>query len=698
MNKKLYLSLAKNNIQKNKSTFYPFALSAATMIALFYIIFSIHMQVSESEGFYGMRSIEWVLNMGVWVCGIFAAGVIFYTNSFLIRQRSKELGLYGILGMEKKHIAKVLFWEMAILGVFCILTGTCFGILFSRMMFLLLIKMLKIKAAISFGISGFAVGRTALVFGLVFAANIVGNVLRLKFVKPIDLLKSENYGEREPKAKWLQAIAAFVCLGAGYYIAVTTENPLQAISLFFFAVILVMAGTYLLFMSGSVALLKLLKKNKRYYFHKTHFITVSGMMYRMKRNAAGLANICILSTAVLVIVSTTISLYAGVQDVVAGMYPRDVQTTFLCPTEAQRLESAKEIGEELEEALDERAVERAVSDHAKEHEVQISDVYSGFRTFTIAEEAEKNTFSDMEEFDMNKVILMYILSLQKYNGNTNIDGKLPQLSEGEVWIWDSKEQVKDGAEITLCGVKLKGRTLPQDFRGGEELQMGLKQEYAVLGSGTRGILIFVPSRQDLEILTDKINAAERNEGHGSIEIEYEYLFDVDGEEKNVDKFCGSLRDCLNRTGIPHVAKVGNRFEEREYYEGMYASIFFIGLFIGTMFLLATVLIIYYKQVSEGFEDRGRFEILQKVGMDRKEVKKVITTQILQVFFLPLLLASVHIGFAFPIVRRILAILGLMNAKLFVGCTLVSILVFAVVYGIVYSLTAGVYYRIVYGKQ
>ena len=696
MNKKLYCSLAKNNIRKNKSTFYPFALSAMTMIALFFMIFSIRMQVSESNGFYGMRSIEWVLHMGVWICGIFASGVIFYTNRFLIKQRSKELGLYSILGMEKKHIAKVVFWELAILGIFSIAAGMGFGILFSRLMFLLLVKMLKINAAISFGISWRAIGSTLLLFGLVFAANITGNVLCLQFMKPIDLLKSENYGEREPKARWLQAMLALVCLGTGYYIAVTTESPLQAINLFFIAVILVMAGTHLLFLSGSVALLKLLKKNKRYYFHKTHFITVSGMMYRMKRNAAGLANICILSTAVLIIVSTTISLYTGVQDVVAGMYPRDVQAEFQCLTQIQRYKLAEETGTETEAALDEEAIERTIAGHAKKHAVQISNVCSKFSLFAIAEDVGNNVFLEMKEFHPDEMILVSVVSQQEYNSGTDIKEKMPKLSKGEVWIWDSTEQVSDGEEITLCGAKFRARVMPRDLYGDKEMQMSIKKEYAILGSGTRGLLVFVPSRQELEQLTDQINAAT-GDGNGGQEIAYEYLFDVDGDEANVEKFCGSLRDCFNREGIPHVTEVGNRFKELDHFEGMYASVFFIGLFIGTMFLLATVLIIYYKQVSEGFEDRGRFEILQKVGMDQKEVKKVITTQILQVFFLPILLATVHIGFAFPIVRRILAIMGFINVRMFVGCTVVSILVFAAVYGMVYYLTARVYYRIVYGK-
>ena len=697
MNRKLYLSLAKNNIRKNKSTFYPFAISAVTMIALFYMIYAIYVQVTESDGFYGMGSIEWVLQMGVRICGIFAAGVIFYTNSFLMKQRSKELGLYGILGMEKKHIAKVLFWEIAILGIICMLGGLGFGILFSRLMYLLLLKMLRIEAAVSFGISGAVIWHTVLVFGLVFTANIVRNTLMLKFIKPIDLLKSENYGEREPRAKWLQAILAIVFLGVGYWIAVTTDNPLSALNLFFVAVLLVMAGTYLLFMSGSVAILKLLKNNKGYYFHRTHFITVSGMMYRMKRNAVGLANICILSTAVLLIVSTTISLYAGIHDVVATMYPKDVVTTFGCPTELQRLEAAVEMGGEPEAAFDKEAAETVISDHAKTYGIQICNAYSQFSMFTIAEQTGENEFSDMEVFNTEKMILLNIITRperEDMNGN----GEFPELSEGEVWIWDSGEQIKDGDEIVFCGVKRHIRSLPQNYNGDEEIQKSMKQEYAMLGSSARIIMIVVPSVQEIEELADEINTAGRIAGRGNIEIRYEYMFNVKGEEEQMRGFCDSLRNCLDRAGIPRVQKVSNRFEGKESFEGMYASIFYIGLFIGTMFLLATVLIIYYKQISEGFEDRGRFEILQKVGMDQIEVKKVITTQILQVFFLPILLASVHIGFAFPIVRRILAIMGLMNVGLFVMCTLASILVFVIVYAIVYYLTAGVYYRLVYGKR
>ena len=701
MNKKMYVSLAVNNIKKNKNVFLPFGLSAVTMIALFYMIYAIQDQTLKSEGFYGIASVNQVLSLGVGICGIFAAGVIFYTNSFLMKQRSKELGLYSILGMEKRHIANVLFWELALLGIGCTAAGLGFGILFSRLMFLLLLKMMKFGSVIPFGISGNIVLRTGVLFVLVFAAGMLRNALMLTRMKPIDLLKNESRGEREPKAKWLQAVLAVVCLGAGYAIAVTTENPIRAMAVFFFAVILVMAGTHLLFMSGSVAILKLLKKNKRYYFHKTHFITVSGMMYRMKRNAAGLSNICILSTAVLIVLSTTISLYTGVSDSVNRSYQRDVQTSFLCPTEQMRIAEAEKAGMEPEEALVEADVEQAVSEHAKKYGVDVSNVFEKFSLFLISEEAGRNVFTQISDPGgaLDGAVMVNIVTQEEYNRYAGDKMQLEELPDGEVWIWDSADQIGDGETFTMYGSDFTAKYLPQEQMQGQDMTLYLDDDFGVIENSFRCVFMMVSNRQELERLTDDMHLfCGRDPDGGVAQMEYQYWFDIDGGGQQRGPFLNTLRDCLNRAGIPHVATVGNKFDDLEYFEKLYANLFFIGLFIGTMFLLATVLIIYYKQVSEGFEDRSRFEILQKVGMDKREVKKVITTQILQVFFLPLLLSCVHIAFAFFIVRRILAIMGFVNVGLFVGCTVVSILVFAAVYGIVYYLTAGAYYRIVYGER
>ena len=691
----LYPKLAAQGMRQNRRFFLPYLLALAGLTAAFYVMSAL----CADPGVLEMRGFTYVMVMmqiGMFVAGVLSAVLLLYINSFLMKQRSKELGLYSILGMEKRHIANVLFWELALLGIGCTAAGLGFGILFSRLMFLLLLKMMKFGSVIPFGISGNIVLRTVVLFVLVFAAGMLRNALMLTRMKPIDLLKNESRGEREPKAKWLQAVLAVVCLGA-----VTTENPIRAMAVFFFAVILVMAGTHLLFMSGSVAILKLLKKNKRYYFHKTHFITVSGMMYRMKRNAAGLSNICILSTAVLIVLSTTISLYTGVSDSVNRSYQRDVQTSFLCPTEQMRIAEAEKAGMEPEEALVEADVEQAVSEHAKKYGVDVSNVFEKFSLFLISEEAGRNVFTQISDPGgaLDGAVMVNIVTQEEYNRYAGDKMQLEELPDGEVWIWDSADQIGDGETFTMYGSDFTAKYLPQEQMQGQDMTLYLDDDFGVIENSFRCVFMMVSNRQELERLTDDMHLfCGRDPDGGVAQMEYQYWFDIDGGGQQRGPFLNTLRDCLNRAGIPHVATVGNKFDDLEYFEKLYANLFFIGLFIGTMFLLATVLIIYYKQVSEGFEDRSRFEILQKVGMDKREVKKVITTQILQVFFLPLLLSCVHIAFAFFIVRRILAIMGFVNVGLFVGCTVVSILVFAAVYGIVYYLTAGAYYRIVYGER
>lgn len=693
---RVYVSLAKNNIRQNRNAFFPFLFSSAAMIALFYMISAVTVCVGKSDGFYGDGTLYMVLNFGVYICGIFAAGVIFYTDRFLMKQRAKELGLYSILGMEKRHIAKTLFWEMAMIGGTGILLGLFFGILFSRFLFLLLLKMMKLNAVIPFGIPLSVIGKTVLIFALVFLADMGQNIIWIRFLKPVDLLRSGRQGEQEPKAKWLQAILGIICLGIGYWIAVTTKNPIQAFAMFFMAVLLVMAGTYLLFQSGSVALLKLLKKNKKYYYHKTHFITVSGMMYRMKRNAAGLANICILSTAVLAVLSSTISLYAGIGDLLHSSYPRDVIAGCYYQPKAE-MKNNKENGQQTDAAFDEKAMEDAIFAHASEYGVDIRDVFWSHSLFLMVREEEKHVFYK-ENKSLDNVIMVNVCSLEDFNQNTEEKEKIPSLQEGEVWAVDTENKLADEDEISLCEAEYLVRILPEKWIKQKNVELGLWQEFTVIEKDFRCIQLFVSSKEELEALADRLNEGKSAEtGESMSDIHYQYMFNPKGEEGQIREFCNTLAASLSQAGLSHTVTVDDIYSDKAETDSMYAGVLFIGIFIGSIFLLAVVLIIYYKQISEGYEDRERFEILQKVGMDQKEVKKVITTQILQVFFLPLALASVHVAFAFPIVSRILSILELVNVNLFIGCTVGTILLFAFVYGLVYYLTARTYYRIVYGS-
>lgn len=683
MNKSIYLKLSINNIKKNKTTFFPFGLSCGTMIALFYMLMSIKNQASEAT-FYGGSTIREILGLGIWVCGIFSMLVIFYTNGFLLKRRNKELGLYNVLGMEKKHIGKILFWEMLLTGCISLLGGVLCGLLFSKLMFLILLNLLNLSTSFKFGISINAIILTLLIFSSIFLVIILYNNLKLKILKPIELLQGSNIGEKEPKLKWLSAILGAVCLSIGYYLAVSTQNPIQAISTFFVAVLFVIAGTYLLFMSGSIALLKILKKNKKYYYHKTHFITVSGMIYRMKQNAAGLSNICILSTAVLVVLSSTISLYMGLDNVMRDRYPNDVMTNYAYEPE----EDAKY---NMSYNYDTSLIEKIVQNHALKYNVETKDV-QGYYSFSTDGTISNGIFNpNFKESDgLNTMVSFLAMTLEDYKSIGIENEGIKELDGNSVYLFSSDADYSSMESIALGNHIFQ--VAPSDF-----LKLNDKLEKK-LGEITDYIFIVVPDFEYLLLIRDTVNNMIRDgqdaEDYGKNPVLYNYEFNLNGDLSDKEEFNVTLRDALNEAGIPHVSTVENIFTTRQEVVGVYGSLFFIGIFIGALFLLATVLIIYYKQISEGYEDRNRFIIMQNVGMSKKEVKIVIKNQILTIFYLPIFIAIVHIAFAFDITRKILAVLNLTNVKLFVGCTIGTILIFVVIYGIVYKLTAKSYYKIV----
>ena len=679
----IYLKLAISNIKKNKSTFFPFGLSCGTMIALFYMLLSINNQASDAV-FYGGSDIGIILGLGVWVCGIFSAMVIFYTNGFLLKRRNKELGLYNILGMEKKHIGNILFWEIILTCGISMLAGLLGGMLFSKLLFLVLLNLINLSTTINFGISANAVIMTMLVFLSIFIVNIVYNNLKIRRLKPIELLQGSNVGEREPKAKWILALLGAVCLSIGYYIAVTTQNPLQAMSVFFVAVLFVMAGTYLLFISGSIVLLKMLKKNKKYYYHKTHFITVSGMMYRMKQNAVGLANICILSTAVLVVLSSTVSLYMGMDNVMRTRYPSDVITSYAyMPEEDAKYNMSYNYDTEL--------IEKTIQNHANKYNVEIQDVnkYYSFSLVGIVDGESFRPITDDISQGMKDMVIFRAMTLDDYKAAAAEGENIKELPGDSLYLLSSDSRYSSMDNFTVGENVFKIDSASQT--------MELDNKFAEQTFAYDYIFIIVPDFENLIMVKDEVNNMYREreaQDYGATSVTYNYKFNLSGDLDDKKEFNITLRDALNDADIPHVSTVENIFTTRQQFMELYGSLFFIGIFIGTLFLMATVLIIYYKQVSEGYEDRNRFLIMRNVGMSKKEVRTVIKNQILTIFYLPILLAVVHVAFAFDITRKILAILNLTNVKLFVECTLGTIFIFVIIYGIVYKLTAKSYYKIV----
>lgn len=650
MSRGLYARLAADNIKRNRQTYLPYIITCVITTAMLYIIRSLagNTGLNSMRGGYALKDI---LSLGSHITRIFAFIFLFYTNSFLMKRRKKEFGLFNILGMEKRHIARVLFIETLYTAMISLSLGFGLGILLDKLMFLSLTKMLDGEVQLGFYLSVDSIIFIS-AFMLITFLLIYFNALRqIHLAKPIELLHGSDYGEKEPKTKWLMAILGTVLIGIGYYISIVTTQPLKAIMLFFIAVLCVILGTYFLFVAGSIALLKILKKNKRYYYKTSHFTTVSGMIYRMKQNAVGLANICILSTMVLVMISSTSSLVAGIDDIIKTRYPYEFM-----------LHS----GDDTFQGI--------MSEYLSVNNVDVErEGYYTSLTFEVFEDGSIYYIpEDMTVFyDMDDLCGLMVIPLEDYN---RIEGRNYELQEGEVLLYCSDRKTYHDA-ITV---------LDREYSVARNLDSFMNASVDVVKS----IYIVVSDKAELQELYEL-----QQEIYGSYAstVRYHYNFDIasGNEEALRDDIIGFL-DTNTDVGFSIRTKYGAKEEAMSLYGGL----FFLGAFLGLLFLMQTILIIYYKQISEGYDDKKRFEIMQNVGMSRAEVKKSIHSQIITVFFLPLITAGVHVGFAFPLIRRLLLMFSMTNTGLYALCLLASFAVFAVIYAIIYSLTARTYYKIV----
>ena len=656
MSKMFYAKLAVINIKKNGKTYFPYILTCIGTIIMFYILHFISVN-DGLDNMSGGDALKILLNLGTYVIGFFSIIFLFYTNSFLIKRRKKELGLYNILGMEKKHIAKVLFWETLFVSIISMVVGLIGGILLSKLMFLVLLKILNFKVPMGFFISTQSLIVTAILFGIIFVLSLINNLRQIHLAEPIELLKGGATGEKEPKTKWILTLFGVLCLTAGYYIALTTESPIAAMNLFFLAVLLVIIGTYSLFTVGSIALLKILRNNKKFYYKTNNFINVSGMIYRMKQNAVGLANICILSTAVLVMLSTTVSLYIGMDDLLRTRYPRNIAI------------NAKNVSDETSQILD-----SIITEEVNKLDIPINNIVR-YRSMSLLVAQDKNSFSvaNSESVSTVDISAINLMPLSEYN---RIENQSATLNKDEVLLFSFRGEVT-GDSINISGNEFKIKERINNLTtDGMDSAMMVNSYYVV-----------VPDEETIQqILSsdENINAFEN--------LDYYYAFDTESDAKSELTLTNTLNSKLQEASINGSAESVE--ESRESFFSLYGGLFFLGIFLGALFIMATVLIIYYKQISEGYDDKNRFEIMQKVGMSKAEVKKSIRSQVLMVFFLPLATAVIHIAFAFKVITKLLALLNLTNVSLFAICTVGTILVFAIFYAIVYYLTARIYYKIV----
>ncbi len=649
MSSRIYAKLAVTNIKNNRKTYFPFLLTSVLTVMMYYM-----MDTLARNDSIGNRNVTTVLTLTIPVMALFSLIFLFYTNSFLIKRRKKEIAVYNILGMGKNHIGRMITIETLIIWAVSLALGILGGMVLGKLMHLLLLRILQYDVGIRFQISAPSILYTAVLFTFIFFMNWLYNLFQVRLANPVELLRGGNVGEREPRTKWLLALVGAAAMGAGYYLALTTERPIDAIDTFIVAVILVIIGTYCLFIAGSIAVLKALRRKKNFYYKANHFTAVSGMIYRMKQNAAGLANICILSTIVLVLVSSTVSLYAGMEDILDQRFPYDYCITTADASDPATIPSIEEI---VDEELSAHHVEK--KDGMSYRYGATAMIRQSDTTFTNSQTVDY-TVEDMQE--------MYFIPLEDYQ---KVQGDPTELAPDEVILFTTDEGSYGRDTITVNGKELKVVKELKDFR----------LEDKSVARVVTGWYLIMPDEQSI-LDMGVVNGA----------LQYSTYFDMGGSQDDCLAAVQSIADRIGQE-VPG-AVCENRELSRENFFALYGSLFFIGLYLGIMFLVATVLIIYYKQISEGYDDRERYQIMQKVGMGKREVRRSIRSQVLMVFFLPLVMAVVHIAVAFNVIDKLLAMLGLVNTPLFLACTAATVLVFALFYVAVFAVTAREYYKIV----
>lgn len=673
MHKGIFSRLAKQNIRNNKSTYIPYIITCIFCIAMIYMMEFLRDCPTLDQAVRQADEVRMIVFTGEIVVEIFCIIFLIYSNSFLMKRRQKEIGLYNILGLERNHIGIVMFLETIITSIGSLAGGIAAGIIGSKLALLLLLKLLHIPSVLGFYISVKGIFTCLFMFGIIFLMILFLNLAKIHLSRPVELLRGNNTGEKEPVVKWLMALIGFICLGAGYYLAVTTESPIKAITIFLLAVILVMAGTYLLFTAGSIVILKFLRRRKSFYYRTGNFISISGMLYRMKQNAIGLASICILSTGVLLMIAMTVSIYFGMNDIMLNRYPYDVDMSVTSISE-----------EECQTAIE--AFEKAIADNKVPVEKSVEEIYLDIVCSKNGDQILIKPANTIRNSD--SVLVLSLLNQAEYERLTGISANL---NDGEIFAWYPSAVQKDSVTVDETEFTVKKWLDKNPLTCGEDAV----SDNAVLVVTDEDFKKFDEMRTEMYKGVSSAPAGE--------DLTLHLGLDITGSETDKIDFgtpvMEVVKDLKKNGGLSENSWITSGIRQQEY-ESYYAdngSLLFIGIFLGSLFLMGTAMIIYYKQISEGYEDQKRFEIMQKVGLSRREVRSSVRRQILMVFFLPLLMAMLHITMAFPMIRRMLLLFGMTNTKLFIGCTAGTVLIFAVVYGLIYLMTARSYYHIVERK-
>ena len=669
----LYFRLAVSGIRKNKKLYIPYLLTCIGMVMMSHILQSL----SYSPALFMMHGgsqMGFILSLGKFVVAVFAGLFLLYTNSFLIRRRNKEFGLYNVLGMDKTALSWVIFWENIIVAGLGLGLGLVFGMGLYKLAELALLNIIHGSVDYSFTVSPESVKFTLCIFLPIFALLMVKSVWQVRRAKPLELLRSENAGEKPPKANYLLGLGGLVLLAGAYYLSVSSSNAMAAFTWFFVAVMMVILATYLLMISGSVVLCRLLQKNKSYYYQKQHFVSVSSMAYRMKRNGAGLASICVLSTMVLVMISSTSSLYIGMEDSIKARYPHDSGFG----VDMERLEYLDDahvcqVREGFEQVFRENGAEPINVEQYRY--ATITGVLNGDEINPDASDASLSTL------DYSILRQITFIPVADYNA---LNGTALTLESGQALVGCFRCDY-DALRFRLGDVSLEivGK-LPENVSTGESA-------VSVVPSMTL-VVADLSEIEPLDSLADY-------RGRKMLQTRYYYGCDFDLPEEQIIQLHQQQKQAIMR-----VEFLGKNHgygwldecpaQEREDFYITFGGLFFIGIVLSVVFIAAAALIVYYKQVSEGYEDQSRFAIMRKVGMTKTDIKKSINSQILTVFFAPLLMAGMHLIFAFPMVWQLLQMFNLRNLKLVIVTNIASFLVFCLFYVIIYKFTARAYYGIV----
>lgn len=654
--------LAVSNLIKNRKLYYPFALAVLLAVTVTYLFYSLTFNPKIAE-IRGGETIQATLGFGMFVVTLASAIIVLYANSFVMKNRSKELGIYGMLGLEKRHLISMTFKELVVFGILTVGAGIGIGALFDKLIFAFLLKLMKLKVELVATFQMKVVITVLLVFGLIFLGLVFLNSLRIARMNALQLSREKASGEKKGRFLPLQTILGSISLGIGYYLALTVKDPLTALTTFFLAVLLVIFGTYLLFNAGITVFLQMLKKNKKYYYQPNNLISVSNLIFRMKKNAVGLATIAILSTMVLVTMSAATSIFNASESFKKVLNPHDFGVS------GQNVEK-----EDLDKLLSQFASDKGYN--IKEKEV-LRYTYFGVAN----QEGNKLTIFEKGQNRVQPKTVFMVFDQKDYE---NMTGQKLSLSGNEVGLFAKNDGLKGQKVLTLNDHQF---SVKEEFNK-DFIVNHVPNQFNILTADYNYLVV-----PDLQAFLDQFpDSAIYNQFYGGMNVinvsEEEQLKVAEEYENYLNQFNAQL----NTEGS--YVYGSNLADASSQMSALFGGVFFIGIFLSIIFMVGTVLVIYYKQISEGYEDRERFIILQKVGLDQKQIKQTINKQVLTVFFLPLLFAFIHLAFAYHMLSLILKVIGVIDTNMMLIVTLSICAIFLIAYVLIFMITSRSYRKIV----